>query len=101
MPFVTRKSLLTLSILSGVALAAAAGFVWSGIYNIGADDTHTRPVYSTLQALRERSIEVRANKLQVPADLDDPDLVGIVLAEQRLRPQRAGLVRGHDPGLDG
>ncbi|MDE2381179.1 MAG: cytochrome c [Xanthomonadaceae bacterium] len=72
MPFVTRKSLLTLSILSGVALAAAAGFVWSGIYNIGADDTHTRPVYSTLQALRERSIEVRANKLQVPADLDDP-----------------------------
>ena len=72
MPFVTRKSLLTLSILSGVALAAAAGFVWSGIYNIGADDTHTRPVYSTLQALRERSIEVRANKLQVPADLSDP-----------------------------
>ena len=40
MPFVTRKSLLTLSILSGVALAAAAGFVWSGIYNIGADDPH-------------------------------------------------------------
>ena len=72
MPFVTRKSLLTLSILSGVALAAAAGFVWSGVYNIGADDTHTRPVYSTLQALRERSIEVRANKLQRPADLGDP-----------------------------
>ena len=69
MPFVTRKSLLTLSILSGVALVAAAGFVWSGVYNIGADDTHTRPVYSTLQALRERSIEVRANKLQRPADL--------------------------------
>ncbi len=72
MPFVTRKSLLTLSILSGVALVAAAGFVWSGVYNIGADDTHTRPVYSALQALRERSIEVRANKLQRPADLSDP-----------------------------
>ena len=72
MPFVTRKSLLTLSILSGVALVAAAGFVWSGVYNIGADDTHTRPVYSTLQALRERSIEVRASKLQQPADLKDP-----------------------------
>ena len=38
MPFVTRKSLLTLSILSGVAVLAVAGFVWSGIYNIGADD---------------------------------------------------------------
>ena len=38
MPFVTRKSLLTLSILAGVAVLAVAGFVWSGIYNIGADD---------------------------------------------------------------
>jgi mono/diheme cytochrome c family protein len=72
MPFVTRKSLLTLSILSGVALVAAAGFVWSGIYNIGADDTHTRPVYAVLQALRERSIDTRAHKLQLPEDLNDP-----------------------------
>lgn len=72
MSFVTRKPLLTLSILSGAALVAAAGFVWSGVYNIGADDAHTKPVYSMLQALRERSIEVRANKLQRPADLDNP-----------------------------
>jgi len=72
MSFISRKSLLTLSILSGVALVAAAGFVWSGVYSIGADDPHTRPVYLMLQALRERSIEVRANKLKVPPDLDDP-----------------------------
>lgn len=72
MAYITRKSLLASGILAGVALAATAGFVWSGMYNIGADDTHTRPVYSALQALRERSIEVRANKLQRPADLSDP-----------------------------
>ncbi len=72
MPFVTRKSLLTLSILSGVAIVAAAGFVWSGIYNIGADDTHTKPVYALLQTLRERSIDTRAHKLQLPANLNDP-----------------------------
>ncbi|HEY0660301.1 MAG TPA: cytochrome c [Lysobacter sp.] len=71
MPFVTRKSLLTLSILSGIAVAAVAGFVWSGVYNVGADDYHTRPVYALMEALRERSIEVRASKLQVPA-LNDP-----------------------------
>jgi mono/diheme cytochrome c family protein len=71
MPFVTRKSLLTLSILSGVAVVAVAGFVWSGVYNIGADDQHTRPVYALMEAMRERSIETRASKLAVP-DLKDP-----------------------------
>ena len=70
MPFVTRKSLLTLSVLSGVAVLAVAGFVWSGIYNIGADDQHTRPVYALMETLRERSIEARAGKLKVP-DLKD------------------------------
>lgn len=74
MPFVNRKSLLTLSILSGVALVATAGFVWSGIYNIGADDMHTKPVYAVLQALREKSIEHHARDLQVP-DLTDAALI--------------------------
>lgn len=71
MPFVTRKSLLTLIVLSGIAVLAAVGFVWSGVYNVGADDHHTRPVYAVMDALRERSIEARASKLQVPA-LNDP-----------------------------
>ncbi len=71
MPFVTRKSLLTLGILSGVAVAAAAGFIWSGVYNVGADDQHTRPVHALMQALRDRSIETRANRLTRPA-LNDP-----------------------------
>lgn len=71
MPFVTRRSLLTLSLLSGVAVLAVAGFIWSGLYNVGADDQHTRPVYLLMEALRERSIEARAKKLQVP-DLKDP-----------------------------
>lgn len=71
MPFVTRKSLLGMGALSGVALLAAAGFVWSGVYNIGADDLHTRPVHALMQTMRERSIQARASKLKVP-DLKDP-----------------------------
>lgn len=71
MPFVTRKTLLTLGVLSGVAVLATAGFVWSGVYNIGADDQHTRPVYALMQAVRERSIQARAKTLQIP-DLKDP-----------------------------
>ncbi len=71
MPFVTRKSLLTLTVLAVIAVAAVGSFVWAGIYNIGADDQHTRPVYALLQTVRERSIEARASKLEVPA-LKDP-----------------------------
>ena len=66
MPFVTRKSLLTLSVLSGIAVVAMAGFVWSGVYNVGADDHHTRPVYALMESMRKRSIEVRARRLKLP-----------------------------------
>lgn len=75
MPFVTRKTLATLAVLGGVGLLAVAGLVWSGAYNIGADDPHWRPTHALLEAVRERSIDMRAGKLQVPADLGDPDRI--------------------------
>lgn len=62
------KSALTLLIL--VALGAGI-FIWSGVYNIGADDPHMRATHMLLETLRERSIESRASKLTVP-DLSDP-----------------------------
>ena len=71
MPIVTRHSLITIAVLALACLLAAGVFVWSGIYNIGADDAHTKPVYSMLQTLRERSIIARADELQ-PPDLKDP-----------------------------
>lgn len=74
MPFMTRQSLLALGALSAVAALAAAGFVWSGVYDVGADDRHTRPVYALMQAMRDRSIEVRASRLKAP-DLKDPERI--------------------------
>ena len=71
MPIVTRHSLLTVAVLALASLLIVGIFLWSGIYNIGADDTHTKPVYSMLQTLRERSITVRADKLR-PPNLKDP-----------------------------
>lgn len=71
MPIVTRHSLITVVVLAFLSLLIIGLFIWSGLYNIGADDTHTRPVYSVLQTLRERSIAARANDLQLP-DLADP-----------------------------
>jgi mono/diheme cytochrome c family protein len=49
----------------------AAVFVGSGIYNIGADDHHTKIVLAIIVQLRERSIAVRARALEVP-NLEDP-----------------------------
>ncbi|HVR82338.1 MAG TPA: cytochrome c [Luteimonas sp.] len=75
MPIVTRHSMITVAILTLASLVIIGGFVWSGIYNIGADDTHTRPVYSMLQMMRERSISARASKLHPPPNLNDPALI--------------------------
>jgi len=59
---------LLLAVLILVVFAIA--FIYSGIYNIGADDPHYRLVHSTLEVVRERSIETRSDEIKVP-DLDD------------------------------
>jgi len=74
MPFVKRRSLRTPALLVALALGLLAGFVWSGIYNVGADDHHTRPVMLLMQALRDHSIHARSRDIIVPP-LDDPALV--------------------------
>lgn len=75
MPIVTRHSLITVVVLALASLLIVGIFIWSGIYNIGADDTHTRPVYSMMQMLRERSISARASKLHPPPNLTDLALI--------------------------
>jgi mono/diheme cytochrome c family protein len=61
-------------IIFALIVAGAAAFVYSGVYNIGADAPHSRPVLALLQTLRARSITVHARSLVVP-DLSDPTLV--------------------------
>ena len=57
------------STLAAVAIGAAA-FVGSGVYNIGADDHHTRIVLAIIEQLRNRSVAVRSQGIDVPS-LDD------------------------------
>lgn len=68
------RHVITASVVLGVLALGAGAFAYSGLYNIGADDAHTRPVYAFLQALREHSIDHRARSIQVP-DLSDPALI--------------------------
>jgi len=74
MPFVKATPLLVLGALATVGALAAAGWVWSGVYDISADDSHTRPVHAALTVLRERSIRAHARDIEVP-DLADPALI--------------------------
>src|SRR5580704_15432723 len=62
---ITRAALILASTLAALALGAGA-FVGSGIYDIGADDHHTRIVLALIERLRDRSIEVRARNIEVP-----------------------------------
>lgn len=68
------KLMVAIVAAGAIAVAGIGAFVYSGMYNIGADDHHTKPVYAALEAFRERSIEVRARDLQVP-NLDDPKMI--------------------------
>ena len=62
-------------ILIGVAAAAlAALFVYSGAFDVGADVPHSAFVYAAMEAIRDRSIAVRAKDIQVPP-LNDSKLI--------------------------
>jgi Cytochrome C oxidase, cbb3-type, subunit III len=64
----------SLVVIAAFMTAGLAIFVYSGIYNIGADDHHSKLVFSLLQTLRDRSIEFRSAGLSEP-NLDDPPLI--------------------------
>lgn len=72
MPIVTRRSAITVIVLVLSAVLFSGLMVWSGLYNVAADDPHTKSTYRLLETMRERSIAVRSDKLQVPADLKTP-----------------------------
>ena len=61
-------------VVAGTLAAAALGgalYIGSGIYNIGADDHHTKIVLAIIEQLRERSIDLRARAIDLP-DIEDP-----------------------------
>jgi mono/diheme cytochrome c family protein len=69
------KAVLQIGLGIAVAIAASAIgatiFIGTGVYDIGADDHHTRLVLVIIESLRERSISARADSIEVPS-LEDP-----------------------------
>lgn len=75
MSFATRKTLAALGAVTGLGVLVAAGFVGSGAYDVGADEPHWAATHAVLEALRDRSINVRADQLQVPTNLANPSRI--------------------------
>ncbi len=61
------------------AIAAIPGamalFLYSGVYDIGADVPHTKPVFWFISQFRDRSVAVRAAQITPPADLAAPSRI--------------------------
>ncbi|TCV93380.1 cbb3-type cytochrome c oxidase subunit III [Luteibacter rhizovicinus] len=67
-------AIVTLFGAGAIAAAGAAIYIYSGAYNVGADDHHTRPVLAIMETVRSQSIARHARDIQVP-DLNDPELI--------------------------
>jgi mono/diheme cytochrome c family protein len=70
---IAKVGLVVAGTLAALAVGAAL-FIGSGVYNIAADDHHTKIVLAIIEQLRERSIGVRAGAL-APPHLEDPTRV--------------------------
>ena len=57
-----------------ISLVIGTGFIYSGLYPVGADNHHFKLVHWGLETLRERSIARSASDIEVP-DLSDPLLL--------------------------
>lgn len=68
------KLIKTMLVLGSAGLIGGVLFIYLGIFNVAADDLHTKPVYWLLEAVRERSVAMRARGIDVPP-LADPAMI--------------------------
>jgi mono/diheme cytochrome c family protein len=68
------KCIKCIGALAVFGLIGGTLFIYSGWYNVAADDEHTAPVFWLLETIREQSIESASKDIQIP-DLSSPDLL--------------------------
>ena len=74
-PFDLKRHLPSVTFVLLAALVAGGvggALLHAGVYNIGADAPHTRPVYWIIGDMRDRSITMRARDIKIPANLNSP-----------------------------
>ncbi len=84
----------TLAVLGFLGMAAAAGFVYFGVYNIAATAQHTGPVFHLLDYAMRKSVKLRSESIEVP------DLSGEQRLHSGLAHYRAHCLQCHGaPGV--
>jgi mono/diheme cytochrome c family protein len=61
----TKTGLVVAVTLAALAISGGAVFIGSGVYDIGADDHHTKFALAVIERLRDRSIEARTRRVEV------------------------------------
>lgn len=62
-----------LVVAASLVTLTGLGFLYSGLYPMGADRQHHDLTYWALETLRERSIARAASNIEVPTDLNSPE----------------------------
>lgn len=60
-----------------LGLAGGLGFVYSGVYSIGADVPHWKPVEAAITVFRDRAVSAHAQGIAVPNNLEDPEVIAM------------------------
>lgn len=68
------KTLFSLTVLATLGAVFGACFIYSGLYNIAADEPHWATTHEAIKILRDRSIDARTKGIDVPS-LSDPKLI--------------------------
>ena len=71
-----KSGLVVAVTLAALAIGGGAVFIGSGVYDIGADDHHTKIVLAVIEKLREHSIEARTRSLEVHP-VSDPARIAV------------------------
>lgn len=70
----TRTILVTVAALVILGGVSAAGFIWAGLYDVGATRQHLQPVFSVLEFAMHRSVRLHARNIE-PPPLEDAAMI--------------------------
>ena len=70
-----RTVIVTLAAVIAIVILGGLGFVYSGVYHVGATDRHLDLTYWLLNTARVQSIKAHAAGISVPAGLDDQAMI--------------------------
>jgi len=70
-----RTVVATLAAVIAIAILGGLGFVYSGVYHVGATDRHLDLTYWLLNTARVQSIKAHAAGIPVPAGFDDQAII--------------------------